>query len=307
MNDVIILGSGPAALTAAIYVSRSSFSPLVVEGLQPGGQLTITTDVENFPGFAKPVEGPALMADMRAQAERLGATFISGVAEKVDLSRRPFSIIVGGKELQSKTLIIATGASARWLNIESEKKLHGRGVSACATCDGFFFRGKAVCVIGGGDTALEEAMYLANLASKVTLIHRRDELRASKSMQERALKNSKIEFAWNSVVDEILDVAKGEVTGVRVKDVKSGELRDIPCDGVFVAIGHTPNTSIFRGQLELDENGYIVTEKSSMKTSVDGVFACGDCQDSRYRQAVTAAGTGCMAAIDAERFLQENS
>nr|HQH80934.1 FAD-dependent oxidoreductase [bacterium] len=226
MNDVIILGSGPAALTAAIYVSRSSFSPLVVEGLQPGGQLTITTDVENFPGFAKPVEGPALMADMRAQAERLGATFISGVAEKVDLSRRPFSIIVGGKELQSKTLIIATGASARWLNIESEKKLHGRGVSACATCDGFFFRGKAVCVIGGGDTALEEAMYLANLASKVTLIHRRDELRASKSMQERALKNSKIEFAWNSVVDEILDVAKGEVTGVRVKDVKSGELRD---------------------------------------------------------------------------------
>ncbi|HQG13377.1 MAG TPA: thioredoxin-disulfide reductase [bacterium] len=307
MNDVIILGSGPAALTAAIYVSRSSFSPLVVEGLQPGGQLTITTDVENFPGFAKPVEGPALMADMRAQAERLGATFISGVAEKVDLSRRPFSIIVGGKELQSKTLIIATGASARWLNIESEKKLHGRGVSACATCDGFFFRGKAVCVIGGGDTALEEAMYLANLASKVTLIHRRDELRASKSMQERALKNSKIEFAWNSVVDEILYVAKGEVTGVRVKDVKSGELRDIPCDGVFVAIGHTPNTSIFRGQLELDENGYIVTEKSSMKTSVDGVFACGDCQDSRYRQAVTAAGTGCMAAIDAERFLQENS
>ncbi len=307
MNDVVILGSGPAALTAAIYASRSNLSPLVVEGLQPGGQLTITTDVENFPGFAEPVEGPALMADMRAQAERLGVKFISGIAEKVDLSRRPFSIIVDGKELQSKTLIIATGASARWLNIESEKKLHGKGVSACATCDGFFFRGKAVCVVGGGDTAVEEAMYLANLVSKVTVIHRRDELRASKSMQERALKNPKIEFAWNSVVDDILDVAKGEVTAVRVKDVKSGELRDIPCEGVFVAIGHTPNTSIFKGQLEMDENGYVITEKSSMKTSIGGVFACGDCQDSRYRQAVTAAGTGCMAAIDAERFLQENS
>lgn len=307
MHNVVILGGGPAGLTAAIYTVRSNLAPVVVEGLQPGGQLTITADVENFPGFANPVPGPGLMADMRSQAERLGVKFISGEVSSVDLSRRPFAVIVEKQRLEARTLIIATGASARWLGIESEKKLMGKGVSACATCDGFFFRGKRVCVVGGGDTAIEEALYLANLASKVTVIHRRDELRASKALQDRALKNAKIEFAWNSVVDDILDVRKGEVTGIRLKDVKTGKLHDVTCDGVFIAIGHVPNTSVFRGQLGMDGEGYIVTRKSSMETSVPGVFAAGDCQDRTYRQAITAAGTGCMAAIDAEKFLQQTT
>lgn len=304
MNNVVILGSGPAGLTAAIYAVRANLSPVLVEGLQPGGQLTITTDVENYPGFAEPMNGPQLMLDMRAQAERLGVEFISGNVTKADVSKSPFVLEIEGKKVESKTLIIATGASARWLGIESEAKLNGKGVSACATCDGFFFRGKEVCVVGGGDTAIEEAAYLANLASKVTVIHRRDELRASKAMQKRALDHPKIEFAWDSVVDEILDVEKGVVTGVRIENVKTGEKSVIECEGVFMAIGHKPNTDIFKGQLDMDEIGYIETPKTSMATSVSGVFAAGDCQDKKYRQAVTAAGSGCMAAIDVERFLQ---
>ena len=253
MNNVIILGGGPAGLTAAIYAARANLEPVLVEGLQPGGQLTITTDVENYPGFSEGVDGAKLMTDMRAQAERVGTKFISGAATKVDLSNRPFTMEIDGQTIEAKTLIIATGAEARWLGMESEKKLNGKGVSACATCDGFFFRGKEVCVVGGGDTAIEEAIYLSNLASKVTVIHRRDELRATKAMQKKVLNNPKVEIAWNSVIDEILDVEKGEVTGVRLKDTKTGELRNLSCDGVFIAIGHTPNTGIFKGQLEMDD------------------------------------------------------
>ena len=302
--NVIILGSGSAGLTAAIYASRANLKPLLIEGPEPGGQLTITTDVENFPGFADPIAGPELMAQMRRQAERIGVEVIGGLATGADLSKRPFAIEVDGGRVEAKALIIATGASAQWLGIESETKLRGKGVSACATCDGFFFKGKEVAVVGGGDTAIEEALYLTHFATKVTVVHRRDELRASKIMRDRALANPKIKFAWNSVVDEILDVKKGEVTGLRLKDVKSGAKRDLACQGVFIAIGHRPNTEIFKGRLAMDELGYIVTKKSSMETSVPGVFAAGDCQDRAYRQAVTAAGTGCMAAIDAERWLQ---
>ncbi len=292
-ESVVIVGAGAAGLTAAIYAARANLDPLVVEGREPGGQLTITSDVENFPGFADPVAGPDLMAGMRKQAERVGVRFKAGEVTKADLGKRPFAIEVEGERIESGTLIIATGASARWLGLPSEKPLYGKGVSACATCDGFFYKGKEVVVVGGGDTAMEEAIFLTHFCSKVTVIHRRDELRASKILQERAKKNGKIEFAWNSVVDEILDVAKGEK-------------RVIECSGVFIAIGHTPNTKAFEGQLEMNEQGYIVTAKSSMKTSVEGVFAAGDCQDSVYRQAITAAGTGCMAAIDAERYLQEH-
>jgi len=304
-KDVIILGSGAAGLTAAIYSARANLNALVVEGMEPGGQLTITTDVENYPGFAEPIAGPQLMDGMRKQAERLGVEVLRGEVESVDLSKRPFSVRVvdSNDELKCKALIIATGASARWLGIPSEKALYNKGVSACATCDGFFYRGQEIAVVGGGDTAMEEALFLANIASKVTVVHRRDELRASKMMQDRAKAHPKIEFAWNSVVDEILGVDEDKVTGVRLKDVKTGEKREIKCTGLFIAIGHTPNTGFLKGQLELD-NGYIVTKKSSMETSVPGVFAAGDVQDSVYRQAITAAGTGCMAAIDAERFLQ---
>lgn len=305
-EKVVVLGAGVAGLTAAIYCARANLDPLVIEGLQPGGQLTITSDVENYPGFTDPVAGPELMADMRKQAERVGARFKAGEVTKAEIGRRPFAIEIDGERIETIALIIATGASARWLGLPSERPLYGKGVSACATCDGFFYKGKEVTVVGGGDTAIEEALFLTHFCSKVTVIHRRDELRASKILQERAKKNPKIEFAWNSVVDEILDVEKGEVTGVRVKDVKSGEKRVIECSGVFIAIGHEPNTKAFAGQLEMNDQGYIVTPKSSMKTSVEGVFAAGDCQDSVYRQAVTAAGTGCMAAIDAERYLQEH-
>jgi thioredoxin reductase (NADPH) len=304
-EKVVVVGAGAAGLTAAIYAARANLSPLVIEGLQPGGQLTITTDVENFPGFTDPVAGPDLMAGMRKQAERVGARFRAGEVTKAELGKRPFAIEVSGERIEAEALIIATGASARWLGLPSEQPLYGKGVSACATCDGFFYKDKEVTVVGGGDTAIEEALFLTHFCSKVTVIHRRDELRASKILQERAEKKTKIEFAWNSVVDEILDVEKGEVTGVRVKDVKNGEKRVIECSGVFIAIGHDPNTKAFAGQLEMNDQGYIVTAKSSMKTSVEGVFAAGDCQDSVYRQAITAAGTGCMAAIDAERYLQE--
>jgi thioredoxin reductase (NADPH) len=304
-EKVVVVGAGAAGLTAAIYAARANLNPLVIEGLQPGGQLTITTDVENYPGFTDPVAGPDLMADMRKQAERVGARFQTGEVTKAELGKRPFVIEVSGERIEAEALIIATGASARWLGLPSERPLYGKGVSACATCDGFFYKGKEVTVVGGGDTAIEEALFLTHFCSKVTVIHRRDELRASKILQERAKKNPKIDFAWNSVVDEILDVEKGEVTGVRVKDVKSGEKRVIECSGVFIAIGHAPNTKAFEGQLEMNDQGYIVTPKSSMKTSVEGVFAAGDCQDDVYRQAVSAAGTGCMAAIDAERYLQE--
>ena len=305
-HRMVIIGSGAAGLTAAIYASRANLKPLIIEGPEPGGQLTITSDVENFPGFADPVAGPDLMAAMRKQAERMGVDVVSGRVTRVDLSSRPFSLEVDGRGIAARSLIVATGASAQWLGLSSESALRGKGVSACATCDGFFFRGKEIAVVGGGDTAIEEALYLTNFASKVTVVHRRDELRASKIMQERALSNRKIEFAWNSVVDEILDVSGGEVTGLKLKDTKSGELRQLSCQGVFIAIGHKPSTEIFRGQLAMDEAGYIETKKSSMETSVAGVFAAGDCQDKKYRQAVTAAGTGCMAAIDAERWLQDN-
>jgi thioredoxin reductase (NADPH) len=303
-NDVLILGSGAAGLTAAIYTARANLKVSVVEGLQPGGQLTITTDVENFPGFSQPIAGPALMDEMRKQAERLGVEFVRGDVESADLSKGPFSIKIIDEDetLQGRALIIATGASARWLGIPSERALYNKGVSACATCDGFFYRGQDVVVVGGGDTAMEEAIFLANIVNKVTVIHRRDELRASKVMQDRAKAHPKIEIAWNSVVDGILGADEDKVTGVRLKNVKSGEKRDLSCTGVFIAIGHTPNTKFLEGQLEMD-NGYIVTKKSSMETSVEGVFAAGDVQDQVYRQAITAAGSGCMAGIDAERYL----
>jgi thioredoxin reductase (NADPH) len=303
-NDVLILGSGAAGLTAAIYTARANLKVTLVEGLQPGGQLTITTDVENFPGFSQPIAGPTLMDEMRKQAERLGVEFIRGEVGSADLSKRPFSVelIDEDETIQGRALIISTGASARWLGIPSEKALYNKGVSACATCDGFFYRGQDVAVVGGGDTAMEEALFLANIVNKVTVIHRRDELRASKVMQDRAKAHPKIEIAWNSVVDEILGADEEKVTGVRLKDVKTEEKRDLNCTGVFIAIGHTPNTKFLVGQLEMD-NGYIVTKKSSMETSVEGVFAAGDVQDQIYRQAITAAGSGCMAGIDAERYL----
>lgn len=304
IHNVIIVGAGSAGLTSAIYTARAQLKPVVAQGMEPGGQLTITTHVENFPGFAEPIEGPKLMAEMRRQAERFAVKFIAGEVTGAELGSRPFTIYVDKTAYQTKTLIIASGASARWLGLDSETRLIGKGVSACATCDGFFFRGKEVVVVGGGDTAMEEAMYLTHFASKVTVVHRRDELRASKIMQERAFANDKIKFEWNSVVTEILDVSKGVVTGVRLKSTKTGKGRDFVCDGVFMAIGHIPNTGVFKGQLGMDPEGYIITKKSSMETSVVGVFAAGDCQDRYYRQAVTAVGTGCMAAIDCERFLQ---
>jgi thioredoxin reductase (NADPH) len=301
-RDVIIIGSGPAGLTAAIYTARADLRPFVIEGLAAGGQLMLTTDVENYPGFPEGILGPELMESFRAQAERFGAEFLTMDVDRVDFSSAPFGVWAGGTEYRARAVIVSTGASALMLGLESEQQLLGHGVSTCATCDGFFFRGQEIAVVGGGDSAMEEAIFLTKFADKVTVIHRRDELRASKIMQDRAFANTKIEFRWNSVVDHV--IGNGKVEGLMLRDALTGETSTLPVNGVFVAIGHTPNTKLFEGQLELDPNGYIVTQPGSMRTSVEGIYACGDVQDHVYRQAITAAGTGCMAAIEAERWLE---
>jgi len=305
--EITILGSGPAGLTAAIYAARANLKPLVVEGLSAGGQLMITSDVENYPGFPKGILGPELMVEFRQQAERFGTQFLVGDASKVELRHNPILVHVENQTIETRALILATGASARWLGLESETALYGRGVSACATCDGFFFRERDVVVVGGGDTALEEALYLTRMVKQATVIHRRDQLRGSKIMQERAFKNEKIHFIWDTVVDEILDPRVGKVTGVRLRNVKTKGMQDLPTDGVFIAIGHQPNSKLFEGQIDMDARGYVLCPPNSTYTNVPGVFACGDLIDPVYRQAVTAAGTGCMAAIDAERWLEEQT
>ncbi len=301
VRDLLIAGSGPAGLTAAVYAGRANLRPLVVEGIGAGGQLMLTTDVENFPGFPDGILGPELMMKFREQAERFGAEFVTADADRVDLSGPPFGVWVGDTEYRGRALVISTGATAKTLGLESERRLLGHGVSTCATCDGFFFREKPIAIVGGGDSALEEALFLTKFATSVTVLHRRDELRASKIMQDRAFANPKISFRWNTVVDHV--VGDGSVTGVQLNDTKSGERSELEVDGLFVAIGHEPNTALFRGQLDLDENGYVVTAPDSTMTSVDGVFAAGDVQDHVFRQAITAAGSGCMAAMEAERWL----
>ena len=301
VRDVIVIGSGPAGLTAALYTARANLKPLVIEGLEAGGQLMLTTMVENWPGYRDGIMGPELMQEMRAQAERFGTEVITGNVSGVNLSQRPFTLKTAEAEYQTRVLIVSTGASARLLGLSSERTLMGHGVSTCATCDGYFFRGKPIAVVGGGDSAMEEATFLTKFATNVTVIHRRDKLRASKIMQDKALANPKISFLWNSEVVEVRDVTKGEVSSVVVKNHDTGAETNLSVEGLFVAIGHTPNTKLFAGQLDMDENGYIVTDGTS--TSIPGVFACGDVQDHVYRQAVTAAGSGCMAAMDSERYL----
>jgi thioredoxin reductase (NADPH) len=303
VKKVVIVGSGPAGLTAAVYTARADLQPLVVEGLQAGGQLMLTTDVENYPGFADGIMGPELMERMRKQAGRFGAELVAEDVASVDLSSRPFQITTNADTFRAHSVIISTGASAKMLNVPGERELLGHGVSTCATCDGFFFRGVELLMVGGGDSAVEEAIFLTKFASKVTIVHRRDTLRASKIMQDRAFENPKIDFIWDSTVDHIY--GNGKVAGARLKNLKSGDETDMPTGGVFVAIGHNPNTALFEGQLELS-GGYIATANGGTQTSVPGVFAAGDVVDSRYRQAITAAGMGCMAAMDAERYLEGN-
>ena len=304
MRNLVIIGSGPAGLTAAIYAARANLSPLLIEGWQSGGQLTTTTDVENYPGFAKGIMGPELMKEMRVQAERFGTEFLTGDVSAVSFKNHPLTLTIDDERtVQAKTVIIATGASAIPIGLPNEKRLTGHGVSTCATCDGFFFRGKELIVVGGGDSAMEEATFLTKFATKVSIVHRRDKLRASKIMQDRAMKNEKIAFSWNSVVEDVL--GQDVVTGVRLRNMVTGKISELACAGVFVAIGHRPNTALFAGQIDMDEKGYIRTHAGTA-TSIPGVFAAGDVQDSSYRQAVTAAGSGCMAAIDAERFLESS-
>ena len=305
MRKVIIIGSGPAGLTAAIYSARANLSPLVFEGIQPGGQLTITTDVENYPGFPDGIMGPDMMDKFRKQAQRFGAECLFQSVERVDISKQPFGVWANGQKYESESIIISTGASARLLGLDAEKELMGNGVSACATCDGFFYKDKKVAVVGGGDSAMEEATFLTKFASEVTIIHRRDEFRASKIMVERAIKNPKISILYNSIVKNIIGTKDSGVESIEIEDVKSKKSSIFNCDGVFMAIGHVPNTKIFKDSLNLDENGYIKTMPDSTNTNIAGVFACGDVQDSIYKQAVTAAGSGCMAALDAEKWLEK--
>jgi thioredoxin reductase (NADPH) len=305
-NRVVILGSGPAGLTAALYSARANLSPLVVEGLEPGGQLTITTEVENYPGFEKGIMGPEMMEIFRRQAERFGTRFLEGEVTEVRFGKRPFEIVAEGKVVKAQSVIISTGASAKLLGLESEKKMMGYGVSACATCDGAFFRDKEAIVVGGGDTAMEEAIFLTRFCTKVTVVHRRDQLRASRIMQDRARRNPRIAFIWDSTIDEILGEKQEGVTGAKLRNLKTGKVTEFRTDAVFIAIGHKPNSEIFRGKLEMDETGYLTVRPGSTRTSVEGVFAAGDVADHVYRQAITAAGTGCMSAIDAERWLEAN-
>jgi thioredoxin reductase (NADPH) len=305
MRNMVIIGSGPAGLTAAVYAARANLSPLLIEGREPGGQLTLTTLVENYPGFAEGIMGPKLMEEMRKQAQRFGTEIVTGYVDKASLQEQPFRIYHSGQEVVAKSVVISTGSSAKLIGLESEMRLMGHGVSTCATCDGFFFRGKEIAVVGGGDSAMEEATFLTKFATKVSVIHRRDTLRASKIMQDRAFANPRIQFIWDTVVDEVLGTRETGVSGLRLKNARTQEISTLKVDGLFVAIGHNPNTEIFRGQIELDELGYIKTHPDSTRTNIPGVFACGDVQDPIFRQAITAAGSGCMAAMEAEHWLED--